>query len=770
MNSSRQIISYSAPRPQEGLVLAPQKPQSVRYEIDFAETWRILKRRKYITFAVVILTLGVVIALALLMPSRYEAVARIDVDLTTSMPTLDEAATAPVEGTSQDPSTRLTSQVEILRTDAIAWDTISKLRLDQKASFTAGFLSIFTKATGVSPANTDIDRITPQRRMKLVEKFHNRLSVKLVPKTEIIEVRFRDRDPILAAQVVNTLADDYVGLSLRHRFATTMQASAWLTTQLDDLKNNVEKTEAKFAAYQKEKGIIQTHLGSDSGTNGSQVSGSGTIVLDKLEETNHELAAAEADRIVKEARLRTAQSRDPELIATMSSSAPGPAATLQALRTQQAALNTDLARETSYYGDTYPTVVQLRKQLAEIDTAIDNAMERLKLTYLADYDQALANERMLSRSMEEQKEEAFRENQDAVRMEVLRKDAEASRDTYDDVLKKLKIAGVLAGLNATNLTIVDPAAIPATPVEPRAALMIAFALFGGLLAGIGASFAAESLDATIRTPEDVESLCGMQSLGIVPRFAAARMGRVSSRKFDIPEVVSHPRSQAAEAYRCLRTALLLADPASVPKVIAFTSALPKEGKTTTSINMAILMAQKGSRVLLVDADLRRPSVHQKLGLKSNGGLSAALLGAEPSHLIIRGDDTLRGLDVLTAGPRVADPVELLDSKRMRELVSLWAKQYDHVLIDCAPTLGMADSIVIAAMVDSVVVVTRSGVTRYQTLRRIRDLLSSMSVPIAGVVVNAVDTNSESHYAYYGYYGRKYSAYYLSEGTGEAGSR
>jgi capsular exopolysaccharide synthesis family protein len=725
--------------------------------VDFAEAWRILKKRKHVTLIAVGLALGCAITLSLLMPERYEAVARIDVDLTTMMPTLEDTSSQMVQGTSEDPSTRLTSQVEILRTESVAWETIKQLRLDQKASFTEGVLSRVTGKTGVSAQGVDIERVSPMRRRQLLDRFQRRLTVTLVPKTEIIEIRFRDRDPILAAQIVNTMADDYINMSLRHRYTTTMQASSWLSTQLNDLKANVEQAEQAFAQYQKDKGIILTHGNAMTDSTGSHQSFGSNVVLDQLEETNHVLSTAEADRIIKEVRLRTAQSRDPELITSIEPSGNGPAAALAALRAREAQLKADLARETSFYKGNYPTVVQLRNELSGVESSIANQMKRITQTYQADYDQALQNERMLARSLEAQKQKAYHLNQDAIRLEVLRKDAEASRDTYDDVLKKLKIAGVLAGLKATNLTVVDPAAVPAIPSEPRTLLMSSIALFGGLLVGLGGSFAAESLDTTIRTPDDVESLCGMPSLGIVPMSSRVPWSRV---KGALPEMLSQPQSQAAEAYRCMRTALLLADPKAPPKILVVTSGLPKEGKTTTSINIALVMAQKGSRVLLVDADLRRATVHHRLGIKMNGGLSSVLTGGSLGESIVK-LQSVPSLDVLPAGATPPNPSELLDSARMRALLKVVGQHYDHIVIDSPPMLGMADSIILATMADAVVLIARSGTTRYQTLRRTRDLLASINAPLAGVLVNGVDTNSESHYAYYGYYGKNYSSYYLA---------
>jgi len=750
MGTNNQNINPTAIRPQYGRPLPLLNRPPVKYEVDFAETWRILMKRKSVSISCVGLLVSMAVLLAILLPTRYEAVVRIDVDLTTMMPSLDQTSTQEVQGSSEDPSTRLTSQVEILKTDAVAWDTIKRLRLDQKVSFTGNGL--------LGGPNDDIDHVAPVRRMRLLEAFESRFRVKLLPKTEIIELRFRDKDPVLAAQIANTIADDYIGVSLRHKYSTTMQASDWLATQLNGLKLNVEEAEQKYASYQKDKGIILTSgggLSSPSRGDNPASNGSNTV-LDKLEETNHALSAAESDRIVKEARFRTAQTHDPELLSTLSPTPSGPSATLGALRSQQVQLKAELAKQSAYYGPAYPSVVQLSKQVAEVDEAIKAEIQRVAENAKNDYVQALKTEQMLTASLETQKLAAYRTNEDSIKLEVLQRDAEASRDTYEDVLKKLKVAGVLAGLKATNMTVVDPANVPAKPAEPQRMLMIAVALFGGLLLGIAASFGAEALDSTIRTPEEVESLCMLTSLGIIPLNRQGMSGKKTQ-----PIMLSQPQSQTAEAFRCLRTAILLAAPDSAPKIIVVTSGLPKEGKSTASVNIALVMAQKGSRVLLVDADLRRPTIHHKLGIiNSAQGFSGALSGADPGSSTTTLNE-LPTLSVLPAGTRPPNPSELLDSCRMRELMRMWSSQYDHVVFDCAPVLGMTDSVVLASMADAVILVARSGVTRYQSLRRTRDILNTVFARVAGVVVNGIDLNSESHYGYYGYYGRNYNSYYLA---------
>jgi capsular exopolysaccharide synthesis family protein len=440
--------------------------------------------------------------------------------------------------------------------------------------------------------------------------------------------------------------------------------------------------------------------------------------------------------------------RDPALISGINDTD-----TLNQLRKAEADLKAELAKQSEHYGPAFPRIAQLQKQIDDIDRSIKLETNRIADTARNDFETAQKNEQLLSAALEKQKQEAFRQNEDTTTLEVLRRDAETSRDLYQTVVRKLKMAGVTAGLRGTNLTLVDPASIPAKPVEPNMPLLLGLGLFGGLFCGIAFTFAAESLDSTVRTPEDAENLCDVLSLGIIPYVK-----EIGTR----PVVIAAPNSPSAEAYRCLRSAILLSKPESPPKIIVFTSSLPKEGKSTTSLNTAIAFALNKHRVLLIDGDMRRPSIHKKLGINNESGLSEVLSGAAPSTHIVPSKD-VPGLDILTVGRRPDNPTELLHSIRMIELLEHWCVLYDQVIIDCPPLLGMADSVVLASMAHAVILVVRSGKTHRNSLRRSRDLLEKVSAPLIGVLVNAVNINSESHYDYYGYYGKQYGSYYLKGG-------
>jgi succinoglycan biosynthesis transport protein ExoP len=304
---------------------------------------------------------------------------------------------------------------------------------------------------------------------------------------------------------------------------------------------------------------------------------------------------------------------------------------------------------------------------------------------------------------------------------------------------------------------VDRARVPTSPAEPNIPRNLSFALALGLTTGIGLAFLLEGIDNTVRTPEQAQVISGLPSLGMIP--LGLKNGAESTRKKlsvtsskEAVELVTQarPQSQMAESYRALRTSLLLTSLGAPPKVILVTSALPQEGKTTTSINCAIVLAQKGTRVLLIDADLRRPGIHKTLGMGPRNGLSNVLTGsATLSQAVVR-SGLLPTLFVLPAGTPPPNPAELLASSNMKDVLAELREQYDHIVVDTPPTLSVTDAVIMSTRADAVVLVIRSGQTTKQALRRARDILLQVNAKISGVLLNAVDLRSPDYYYYYEY--------------------
>jgi capsular exopolysaccharide synthesis family protein len=714
-----------------------QGPQD---QLSLVGFWRVVRKRKWVILSCLAATVAIVTIVSLLMPRKYDAVARINLDYENSNSLGLEQLGLPG---GIDASTKLETQIRIMQSETLAWSVMKQLRLDQQAQFAPAKLR--------SPAGAAFESIDDVRRAKLLKSFHDALNVQLVPKTQIIEVRFRSRDPRLAAKVVNAICDGYIDRNFKTKYEATMKASDWLNRQLDDLRDKTEELQTKLTDYQKKTGI----LGTDESHN---------IIMSKLDELNRQLSLATADRIVKEARYRTAQTADPELIASIVPESP-----LVVLRRQEAEISAQYAQLSAKFGPAYPKLIQTQKELDQVHAAIAREVKNVGSRLENEYKASLKSEQMLSGALGAQKQEAYKMNQDAVQYAIMLRDVQASRDLYEDLLKKLKEAGITAGLKNTNVNIVDPASTPVDPAEPKLPLNMALGFLGGLLGGIAMAFVVENLDSSIRTPDDVEVQCALPSLGIIPSIEPAKNGHKQLpgelAAFSLPVALAQPKSQTAEAFRALRTSLLLASVGGPPKVMVVTSSLPGEGKTTTACNSAIVLAQTGHKVLLVDADMRRPMLHARIGVDGSTGLSASLAGMQDPDSLFQKVENLPNLHVLPAGKTPPYPSEMIASENMRQLLDRWRQEFDQIVIDTPPVLAVTDAVILSTMADAVIVVARSGVTGHQSLCRTRDLLRKVHAKIAGVVVNDLGLNSIGYADYYGSYGSQYN--YNGNGNGSS---
>ncbi|MGB8008367.1 MAG: polysaccharide biosynthesis tyrosine autokinase [Terriglobales bacterium] len=712
------------------------------------EYLRVLIKRKWMVLAVIAGIFMIVAVASLRQTPTYEAVGRIalnkaDPNLITfkdSQPVLDYYDQSDLD-----------TEVRILQSDIMALQVIRTLNLDKRPEF-GGHPEAKQSNLLADSLQTDSSRTT-----SLLAGFRGHLHVTLIPNTRIIEIHYTSTDPQLAATAVNTLASTYIQQNIQTKFESTMQASDWLSKQLVDLQMKVETSQEKLVRYQKEHEI----LGTDEKTN---------IITEKLDELNKEMTQAESDRMQKEAVYRQSQSNDPDAVAAaIVSDSSGSTATstlLDKLREQQANLRIQIADLSIQFGPQYPKVAQLNSQVKEIDRQLQSetnkAVDHLKGQYLA----ALQRENMLRDSFDKQKQEANKLNESAIEYSILKRDLDSNRTLYEGLLEKLKEAGVTAGLHSNNFRIIDAARVPQSPSEPNIPRNLSFALVLGIISGVGLAFVLENMDNTVRTPEQATALSGLPALGMIPLGSKAggygssgkRLALTASKEAVETVTQIRPQSQMAESYRALRTSLLLSNLGAPPKVIMVTSARPQEGKTTTSLNTAIVLAQKGVRVLLVDADLRRPSVHKTLGMGPRSGLSNILTGSANLEQTITTSAILPNLFIITAGTPPPNPAELLASSNMRDLILELRGMFDHIVIDTPPTLSVTDAVVLSPRADATILVIRSGQTTKQALRRARDILTQVNAHVAGVLLNAVDLTSPDYYYYYEYQG-KYGQYY-----------
>jgi capsular exopolysaccharide synthesis family protein len=373
----------------------------------------------------------------------------------------------------------------------------------------------------------------------------------------------------------------------------------------------------------------------------------------------------------------------------------------------------------------------------------------------------------MQKQLNKQTQQAYRLNESAAQYALLRQDAESSRELYDQLQLKLKESNLAAGLNTASVTVIDEALLPLGPVSPdvRTNVLIAAAL--GLLVGVLAAFILDSLDDTLRTTDDVELFSGLLSIGAIPHFqAAAKAGRLEDMGEEPGErrrliSITAPASPTAEAYRALRSSILLSAIDNPLRTLVITSAFMSEGKSTLSANIAVMLAQRGERVLIVDADLRRSTLHLLFGLRRPAqGLTNLLSRQTDESVILHPVAQVPSLAYLPAGAVPPNPAELLASHRMAEMMRLWGEQYDRVIIDTAPILAVSDSLAPAARADSVLLVVRAGVTRKKALMRTRELLRRVNAHLLGAVVNDIDMRKDSYYDYSGPYTYGYG--YTSE--------
>jgi polysaccharide biosynthesis transport protein len=713
----------------------PASMESREDRVSIVHLWRVLQKRRWLVLGSLATIVLLVTAVSLSLPKRYDASSRLLLDLEGSEDLGLDQVVMPI---GIDLDTKLQTQIRIVQSDTIANSVIRQLGLQNNPAFVG-------KQAALS--RHDFDSLDLQTRAGLTNGLHKYLTVQLVPKTEIMEIHFRSRDPKLAADVANAVASTYIEHNFQTKYQATLQTSEWLTKQLDDVKKNAESAQENVIAYQQKTGLY----GTDESHN---------IVIDRLELLNKALSEAEGDRIVKEAKYRIAMTENPELISNIA-----PESLLGALYKERAESRAEYAQLAAKYGSSYPRVIQLQSQLHELDSNIAQEITKVSETLRAEYRAALKSEQMLQASLDKQKNDAYKMNQDAIQYGIMRREVESSRDLYEGLLKKLKEAGILAGLKSSNINIIDQASVPVVPVEPKIPLNIALGCMGGLLFGIALAFVVENVDSSIRTPEDIETYCSLPSLGIIPsvamndRTAQRNLARTGPPQLILPITMEHRNSGGAEAFRALRTSLLLSSPGAPPQVILVTSAMMQEGKSFTSMNLAVVLAQTGQKVLLVDSDMRRPAVNKYLGIPMNQGLSACLAGTADSAATIVKIEEIPGLHVLSAGHMPPYPSEMLASEALPQLVQGWREQFRYIVIDTPPVLAVTDAVVSARVADVVVLVVRSEKTGRQSLLRTRDLLKKAHANIAGVVVNDLSFNSVEYRQYYGYYGKDHQGYY-----------
>jgi capsular exopolysaccharide synthesis family protein len=708
-----------------------------------------------------------------LMTRRYTATAEIQVQKPSA-----ESMGADAGGTGgaadSDPnagSLNLQTEATVLQSPALAMKVIKDLNLENSAAFKPhfSFSRMFTEMFSPTPPKevpgTSLEA-SPARRDRLLKQFKEDLEVKIVPGTRVIDVAFSSSDPNLAAQIANHLVQSLAEYSEQASSAQTQQASKWTEAQLADLKAQTDALQQKLITLQKDTGVVQVAGGGGADDHGQSYSSS----VDQLQKATASLSEAQTNRILKGAIYEVVKSGDPETImglpsnSALAGAAAGMSnelAVIASLRTREATLNGQINELLAKFGPAYPKVDELKADQQSVQASIREEIQRMRDRARNEFIVAQQVEASAKQVYDSQKHQADTVNDKAMQYELVRQQFEQSRDLYEKMLSRLKEAGASQGFRTPSIQVVSEALAPSDPSRPNIPVYLGGSLAGGLLAGLLMAFLVNAMDTRIADIRGLEALMGHAPFGILPAFAVKKTSwRLSGHSLALPAgesiaAIRDPHSAYVEALRALRTGLLSAKGGPPPQVLLVTSSTEGEGKSTLSANFAVVLAQQGKRVLLIDADLRRPNLHVLFNSTFDAGLSTILGGKLPvaalSELTLRIDE-VPGLDVLLAGPIPAFSAELLGSSKMKQALDSWRSQYDFVILDGAPVLPVTDSVVLSSQADATFVVARYEVTQQQWLdRSLRTLRAHLgSHRHIGVVLNGVERTTDAYYKYYGY--------------------
>jgi capsular exopolysaccharide synthesis family protein len=677
--------------------------------------------------------------------------------------------------------TDIQTETAILQGDSLALAVIEKLGLASKPPF-ADAKDDPEKGLPLEDA--------PRTRTRLLGIFKSGLIVTPIRGTRLIKVTYESHDPAQAATIANALIDGYKNQYLQSHYQATSETSDWLTKQLSDLKTAVEDSEKKLTAFEKENGILSLSLTS-IGSGSESSAGEGQIrspTIQKLEALNNELTTAEANRIEKEAIYRLVQSKNGDVILGLANdplalqsnsmvlNEGGGLSNLQQLRQQLNALKMSIADASTTYGENNRHLKEMETQLRTLNQQIVQEMQEIIHRAQADFELAKRTEDELRQRFNQQQTEAAKLNEKTVQLAVLSQEAFSRKRLYEDLYTKLQEANVSAGLKATNITTVDPARTQSIPIRPKRASNLALGMLFGLFVGLAAAYVVDSLDRTVTDPLEVEEITGRPVIGVIPSFGEGPTAysaslpnitrKVKSNGLVLPEngsgnmsvwMIDHPDSAASEAFRVLRTSIMLSRPGGALKTLLVTGCTPGEGKTTVTVNLGVAFAQHNKRVIIVEADLRRPKFKHKIDFPAEVGLSNVLTNScEPEEAVLRGV-FVPSLDVLPAGPRPPMPSEILGSAAFDSLLEQLRSRYDLILIDSPPALLVTDAVSISTKAEGVIWVIHAGVITRPYLSRASHMIERSGMPVIGMVVNRMNRKISGYgYGYeYEMYGSQY---------------
>lgn len=688
--------------------------------------WRIALRRRWLIIASVAVALLSGFMLTILTTPKYTAKTRIEISREGKRIVNVQDVTP--EASAVD-SEFYQTQYGLLRSRTLAERVVTELGLQDDRAFFASFgrEEDFDKNRRFRPARI---RLASDILLKQVTIIPLRLS-------RLVDIEWTGPDPALAARVSNAWATGFIEYNLERRFDATSYARRFLESRLEQLRKRLEDSERQLVRYASDQAIINVPTGATD-ENGELQERS--LTAESLAALNTELAKAMADRIAAESRLRTGQGR--ATVETVQNQAIGN------LRQRRAEAVSEYAELLEKFDPQYPEAVAMAARIRQLDRSIAAEESRASSLLSSGYNNALLREREVRAKLEALKDDFLDQRRRSIQYNIYKREVDTNRVLYNGLLQRYKEIGVAGGIGENNISIVDNARVPERPSSPRPILNMILALLSGAIVGFGLALIREQIDESIGDPADLEEKLAVPLLGAVPQVA----GR------DPVEEVRDPKSPLMEAYISVQTSLMFATPEGFPRSLAVTSTRPAEGKSTTSYALAYLLARNGYRVVLVDGDLRSPSVHGFLGLANTVGLSTYLAGGDSVEPLVQ--RTSNDLAVITAGPQPPNAAELLRGDRLEAFISDLLKSFDRVVIDAPPVMALADAPLIASRAEATIYVVEASGVKARMARMAIERLRQSRARILGAVL----TKFEARNAQYGY------DYEYGYGYGSGGDR
>ncbi len=631
------------------------------------------------------------------------------------------------------------TQYELLKSKSLAERVVDQVGIDNiDAGNTAKQQGLFDWLFGddkakqhVTNAQINADALKLEKLNK-AEHLLKSLTVEPIRNSRLVKLSFDSQDPAFASKMANQFAQNFIGSSLERRFESTAYAKTFLENRIAQVKLKLEDAEKAQIEYAKQHGIVSVDK-----------DGSTTSTIN-LGEFNLALAKVQQDRIKAESLyLQVKHNATGELPQVLEN------AVIQSLKNRKSTLEASYREKLSTFKPGFPAMLELEQQIEEVNTQLNAEINNVRNSIKANFEAAKSQEGLIQTRLQQSKAEIIEQQSSGVQYSILKREADTNRQLYDGLLQRLKEVSVAGGVGTNNVSVVDKAEVPQQKHKPRTLLNVLIASIIGLLGGIGLAFLFEHLDDTFKNATDIERKLRAPVLGIIPHIA-----EMSPSRGPLQIAIEEPRSSLAEAFRSLRTSLQFSREGGTPKVIAFTSAQMAEGKSTSALSLAIQLALAGKQVLLIDADLRKHSLHQLLDKPAHHGLTN-FLADENDPVGITNSTEVQNLFFIPSGPLPPNPAELLMSNKMTYLLNIAREKFDHVIIDGPPTLGLADALVLANVVDAMIMVVAANETRKPVVENAYKRLQAVRGKLLGVVLTKVKKESDAYYnEYYYAYGNE----------------